>query len=187
MTPRRVAPGIVFFTICTTWSGPRILPVGTGTTTAGRGERGRESAKLLQQLSDASKSGVYRTPRADDVLAAMHGGALRVARIDLAGAAGKDALIARLAAALEFPEWFGGNWDALEDCLTDLAWCAASGYVLILANAGGYAAAEPAEFETALEVLDGAAEYWYDEDVPFWVLVGAADFAQFDIPVLGEE
>lgn len=31
-----------------------------------------------------------------------------------------DALYDRLAADLEFPEWFGRNLDALYDCLTDL-------------------------------------------------------------------
>lgn len=32
----------------------------------------------------------------------------------------KDALHAALAEALDFPDWYGGNLDALYDCLTDL-------------------------------------------------------------------
>jgi len=46
-------------------------------------------------------------------------------RIDLAGCTDKATLLARFAAALHFPDWFGHNWDALSDCLTDLSWLAA--------------------------------------------------------------
>jgi len=34
---------------------------------------------------------------------------------------------------------------------------------------------------------DSAAEYWYDEEVPFWVLVAGADPEQFDLPPPGQE
>jgi RNAse (barnase) inhibitor barstar len=139
-------------------------------------------------LADSGQAGIYQLPADFDGLeAAAAENDFALWRVDLAGVRSKQELLDAIARELAFPEWFGSNWDALEDCLTDLAWCVASGYVLILANAGAFAAAQPEEFETALEVFDGAAEYWYDEDVPFWVLVGDADFAQFDIPALGEE
>ena len=47
--------------------------------------------------------------------------------------------------------------------------------------------ADPEVFETALEIFDSAAEYWYDEEVPFWVFVAGADPEQFDLPPLGQE
>ena len=31
-------------------------------------------------------------------------------------------MLQRIASALGFPSWFGGNWDALFDCLADLSW-----------------------------------------------------------------
>jgi len=139
-------------------------------------------------LSDAGQAGIYQLPGDDSALeAAAVESDFAVWRVDLAGVRGKQELLDAIARELAFPEWFGSNWDALEDCLTDLSWCVASGYVLVLENANGFAAADPGEFETALEVLDAAAEYWYDEDVPFWVFVGGVDHAQFDIPALGEE
>ena len=40
--------------------------------------------------------------------------------IDCTGAAGKQELHIRIAQALQFPDWYGHNLDALMDCLTDL-------------------------------------------------------------------
>src|SRR5260221_7860156 len=92
----------------------------TTTTAASSAFSSEGMSKLLQRLSDASKSGVYRTSRADEILDAARGSALQVARIELAGVTGKEALMTRIAQGLAFPRWFGGNWDALEDCLSDL-------------------------------------------------------------------
>lgn len=105
-------------------------------------------------------------------------------RVDCAAVRSKEELLRGIAEALSFPDWFGENWDALEDCLTDLSWGEAPGYVLLLDNCGGFSRADPEAFETALEVFDGAAEYWYDEEVPFWVFVQGADPGQFDLPPL---
>ena len=49
-------------------------------------------SKLLQRLSDAAGSGVYRASGAGDIVEAVRGSALRVARISLAGATDKEAL-----------------------------------------------------------------------------------------------
>jgi len=34
----------------------------------------------------------------------------------------KETLLAAVGSALRFPEYFGGNWDALSDLLRDLSW-----------------------------------------------------------------
>jgi hypothetical protein len=34
----------------------------------------------------------------------------------------KEKLLGLLSDALHFPNYFGGNWDALEECLNDLHW-----------------------------------------------------------------
>jgi hypothetical protein len=124
-------------------------------------------SKLLQRLSDASKSGVYRASRTDEILDATQGSALRIVRIGLAGAAGKEALMERIASALEFPRWFGGNWDALEDCLADLSWSKAGGHVLLLEGAQGL----PADERGILaDVLASAAASWAQAKRPFFAV-----------------
>lgn len=39
--------------------------------------------------------------------------------VDFAGVADKKSMMARIAEALELPEWFGRNWDALDEALGD--------------------------------------------------------------------
>ena len=130
-------------------------------------------SKLLQRLSDPSRAGVYRTSRTDEILDAAHGSALRIVRIDLAGASGKEALMERVARALAFPQWFGGNWDALEDCLTDLSWASAGGHVLLIEGAAGLPADESGIFT---DILASAAAWWTGRGRPFFaVFVGGAE------------
>jgi hypothetical protein len=45
------------------------------------------------------------------------------------------ALFDEFAAALQFPPYFGENWDAFDECLSDLEWLQADAYVLFILNA----------------------------------------------------
>jgi Barstar (barnase inhibitor) len=117
-------------------------------------------SKLLQRLRDPARSGVYRASAAQAIEDATGGSALDVATID-AGASVFDAM----ARALDFPEWFGANWDALEDCLSDLSWRAGEGHVLILR---GYPAGD--ELGVLTDVLRATAEYWAGRGKPFFAI-----------------
>jgi RNAse (barnase) inhibitor barstar len=69
-------------------------------------------------------------------------------------------LFADIAEALEFPDYFGHNWDALEECLADLEWLSGRGYVFVFTEAELILPDEEAEFATFLEVLNDAGEAW---------------------------
>lgn len=124
-------------------------------------------SKLLQRLSDPAKSGVYRSSRGDEILDATEGSAIRVVRVGLAGAADKDRLIASIAAALQFPAWFGGNWDALEDCLCDLSWMDGAGQVLLFEGAEELPLVERG---TLVDILASAATFWAERKHPFFAV-----------------
>jgi RNAse (barnase) inhibitor barstar len=64
------------------------------------------------------------------------------------------------ARALDFPDYFGHNWDALEECLADLEWLPAKGYVILVTEAQCVIPDEEEEYETLLEVLSDAGEAW---------------------------
>jgi RNAse (barnase) inhibitor barstar len=69
-------------------------------------------------------------------------------------------LFAEFARALVFPDYFGHNWDALEECLADLEWLPAKGYVLVFTDAELILPDDEEEFATLVEVLNDASEAW---------------------------
>jgi len=117
-------------------------------------------SKLLQRLCDAKRSGVYRASHAAAILEATSGSDLDVVEVH----AGSKPL-EKMARSLAFPEWFGGNWDALEDALGDLSWRKGRGHVLVLT---GYP--EGDERGVLIEVLRSSAEYWAGRGKPFFAV-----------------
>lgn len=65
-----------------------------------------------------------------DDSSAVESGAAIVVQIP-AGIRDKQFLLRVLAAGLSFPDYFGWNWDALDECLRDLSWIKASGTVVL--------------------------------------------------------
>lgn len=116
--------------------------------------------KLGQRLSDASRSGVYRVSAAAAIVEAA-----RESRADLARIDARDDVLEGIARALEFPAWFGRNWDALEDCLGDLSWRPDRGRVLL------FEAYPPADrLDVLLDVLRATAQYWAQRGRAFFAV-----------------
>jgi RNAse (barnase) inhibitor barstar len=124
-------------------------------------------AKLIQRLRDATKSGVYRASRVDSIEDAVRGSTLSFARIPLQDVTQKTALLRRIAAKLSFPAWFGENWDALEDCLTDLSWREAQGHVLVFE---GFQFLPADDLGVLIDVMISAAEFWAGRGKPFFAV-----------------
>ena len=102
---------------------------------------------------------------------------LQVIRIDLAGCHSKDQLLQRLATSLQLPASFGDNWDALADCLRDLDHLPAWGRVLLFEHASDVRAAAEADFDVLLGILDDAATFGCEQDVPWFALLSLPDGA----------
>ena len=80
-------------------------------------------------------SGVYLAPAEKQSLQAIAAASECVwIRVDLQAARDKAELLAQRARQLEFPAHFGANWDAFADCVRDLSWLPARGYVIDCAN-----------------------------------------------------
>ena len=131
---------------------------------------------MEQLLGDKGKAGVYLSgPDTRLIAEAADAAGLALWRIDIGRVHEKSDFIGLLAKTLAFPDWFGGNWDAFEDCLGDLSWHPAAGYVLLLEHGKHFGAGHKQEFDTAVEVLDGVAEYWRGQGKPFWAIVSGPE------------
>lgn len=134
-------------------------------------------------FEDPSHGGIFFVTSEDleplGEAAGMQG--LRVCRIDLAGYADRDSLFDRLALALRLPSDFGRNWDALADSMRDLSWLKASGYILLFDHAEGMRDAHEEDFDTLLDILEEAVDYWQDAGSPFFVFFALPDSAFDDV------
>jgi len=123
--------------------------------------------KAGDERLSAAHSGLYRVA---DARVLAPGAGLDVVPVSLDGATDKAALLERFAAALAFPEWFGANWDALEDCLGDLSWRADKGRLLRIEGFEPLAARARDDFGVLLALLADVAEYWSGRGRAFFVV-----------------
>jgi hypothetical protein len=111
---------------------------------------------------------VYLVP--DDTLelrSAVEGERLVWQELNLGRVGNKREFLAACAKGLKFSRSFGGNWDALADCLKDLA----ADFVVSFRNCEPFAEGAPDDYATALEILQDAAEFWRERGSTFIALV----------------
>ena len=92
----------------------------------------------------------------------------------------KSGLLGEFSRVLDFPSYFGKNWDALEDCLTDLQWLPAPGYLFIMTEAEQLLPDHDEEYGIFLSILEASGKVWGTEqdvrpEIPFHVLLVVAE------------
>ena len=114
------------------------------------------------------KSGVYLAPDDTSALrAATEAERFSWYELNLGRVGNKREFLAACAKGLRFPRSFGGNWDALADCLKDLA----ADFVVSLRNCEPFAEGAADDYAMALEVFQDAADFWRERGSLFIVLV----------------
>lgn len=145
------------------------------------------SGNSLARLLSNGAGGVYRlsgTVRASRLAALAQRQRLKLFTVDLSGSPSKRGAMSALSRDLDFPDYFGNNWDALADCLNDFGWAPAQGYLLRLSGAHALARSAPRDFAMLLEILQEAAQRWGEQGVPFYVLLDDAESAGGGLPVV---
>jgi len=129
--------------------------------------------ELTETLPQADQAGVFSLPAHDipDLVDVAAASGFAVFRVSLAGCTESGEVLARLGQQLQFPDWYGQNWDALSDCLTDFSWREAGGYVLLFEQLGDFRAAGDDDFDTLIEILSDASASWSVLGIPFWAFL----------------
>ncbi|WP_308291036.1 barstar family protein [Micromonospora sp. RL09-050-HVF-A] len=101
-----------------------------------------------------------------------------VACLDGARMTNADQVFYDFSDALLFPSYFGWNWNALSDCLRDLHWLPADGYLVIVENAHRLLPNSTQDQHILLRVLARTVDHWANplgqpdgKVVPFKVLL----------------
>ena len=105
---------------------------------------------------------------------------------DIQGAAiqSKLELLDAMAATLDFPDYFGRNWNAADECLRDMPWVSGQRVVLLVRDARRLMGNETVEFDIFLDVVTDAAELWRADGVQMkTVLTDCPGFELADFPV----
>lgn len=93
----------------------------------------------------------------------------------------KAGFLDAVAEALDFPDWFGRNFDALADCLSDVSGPEGAGTVLLWDGWGAFAREDPQAFDVALDVL---RERTQDPQRPAFAVLMRGEGPAVDVPSL---
>lgn len=129
------------------------------------------SQQLQKLLSRPEVAGIYHLPHGDCKALKQASHALNFGwlQADFGELQEITAILEKLGKDLGLPDWYGANYDALADCLADLSWNTAPGYVLLISGADELHAHDETAFDTLNDVLTAVIESWQEENVPFWV------------------
>ncbi len=133
--------------------------------------------EALDDLLADETGGVFFLPRhasPAEVKAAARRAKFAFFHVEGKNIARKEQLLNHVATALRFPDHFGGNWDALEECLTDMEWVDAPGYVVYYDHIDALVAAHPDQFETFVEICRDAVASWKEDGTAMVVLLSGA-------------
>ena len=133
--------------------------------------------EAIQSLLEDARGGVWFLPRpldAKSLQAAAKRAGYAFFHIDGKNIERKEQLLNHFATALRFPNHFGQNWDALEECLTDLEWVDGDGYLIYFDHIDGLLSAHPDQFATFVEIVRDAVESWKEDGEAMVVLLSGA-------------
>ena len=130
--------------------------------------------EAIQSLLEDARGGVWFLPRpleAKSLQAAAKRAGYAFFHLDGKNIERKEQLLNHVATVLQFPNHFGSNWDALEECLTDLEWVDGDGYLIYFDHIDGLLAAHPDQFATFVEIVRDAVESWKEDGEAMVVLL----------------
>jgi len=115
------------------------------------GEPGPPYFHLVETGAELTNAAVQTASRTGVFVAEVDGGRSRTTP-DFFGQIGR---------AFQFPDYFGHNWNAVDECLADLNWAQADAYTLVVRDAWLLLSSEaPDERRLLWRILSRVAEEW---------------------------
>jgi RNAse (barnase) inhibitor barstar len=85
--------------------------------------------------------------------------------------ASADDLLNGLSDIMKFPDYFGYDWNPLTDCLRDMEWLPAKGYVILFSHPANFKRNSPNSFKIFLEIIETVFEYWSSRQIRFLLIL----------------
>lgn len=80
----------------------------------------------------------------------------------------KADLFSTFTEALAFPSYFGENWDAFEECINDMEWMPARGYVIVILEAEYLLIDNQADYDIFVDIMQEAGRRWASPQSGEW-------------------
>ncbi len=142
-------------------------------------------SKLQRALKQNQPAGIYRfdsNASVELLRSEAENAGWKIYFLDGKAIRDKKTFLEHIARAMKFPDYFGKNWDALQDCLTDLQGIEPKGYILVYQSPTRFIKSSPGHWAVARDVFNSVIEFWGGQGIPFYVLLRGTTAA--DIPLL---
>ncbi|WXR62059.1 barstar family protein [Peptostreptococcaceae bacterium AGR-M142] len=73
-----------------------------------------------------------------------------------------EGLLLEFCKVFKFPDYFGHNWEALEDCINDLDWLPSDNYTILIKDAHNILKYEYDNFKVLIRILKTASKEWVE-------------------------
>lgn len=141
---------------------------------------------MPQALLNTISAGVYLVPHGEISLLqdAIRQSNYAYFPLDGTGINNKASFLQACANVMYFPSYFGHNWDAFDECIRDLSWYRAPGYVIWFEAFNQFLEQDPASWNVALRLFRSAVEEWHAQGIPFYVFLIGNPAVEIDVPSL---
>jgi RNAse (barnase) inhibitor barstar len=124
-------------------------------------------------LNNSDLAGIYSLPpmRRDAIEKSARRLHFKQRHLEIAPGQMAGAVLEQLGKTLHFPAWYGANFDALHDCLTDPECLPGKGHILTISGSNNLRTSDPDGFAILLDVFTAAADERRATAAPLWVLL----------------
>lgn len=129
----------------------------------------------LKDIISLHKTGLYFSPFLEgeeyELEKAAQDYNLKTIVVDMKNVTRKQTFLSKMAEELKFPDYFGNNWDALFESLTDLSWLEAPGYLIIIKNMKIFEKQSSSHLLAIKRIFEAVTNYWESRQVPFIIIL----------------